>query len=343
MADASHLRIDDSFTYRGIEAVFLENRHLRVLALPGKGGDVLEFRDKRTDVDVLWHADHDWQAPGDAPLPIHDADAYHDHYPGGWQMHVPVAGTTDDFDGTPYGLHGESALIPWEYTVERAEESVTLRLETELLRYPFELERELTLRADEPTLEIDETIANEGGVEVPYIWQQHLALGPPLIGPDATLELPADTGIVDDYGPDHSNNRLAGGERFEWPTAPGIGDNGVDLREFPPLDATINDLAYATDLREGRYAVSNGALDLRFEFHFPTDPFESVWYWQPLGGHDAYPFWNRNYNVGLEPTTAYPGSDVPDAQRANGTLKYLDAGERLSKSFSATVGRPSES
>lgn len=48
----------DDFAYRGIGTVFLENEHLRIMVLPGKGGDILEFRDKRADVDVLWHADH---------------------------------------------------------------------------------------------------------------------------------------------------------------------------------------------------------------------------------------------------------------------------------------------
>lgn len=332
-----HLRIDDSFTYRSVDAVFLENRHLRVMVLPGKGGDVLEFRDKRTDVDVLWHADHDWQPPGDGAIPVTEPDGFHDHYPGGWQLHVPMAGVTEDFDGTPYGLHGESALIPWDSTVERTDDAVVLRLETELVRYPFVLERELTLRADEPTLEIDESITNEGGVEVPYIWQQHVALGPPLVGPDARLDLPADTGHVEEYDSAHENNRLAGGSTFDWPTAPGTADECIDLRRFPPYDATIHDVVYATDLREGRYTVANDSLNLQFEFRFPRNPFESVWYWQPFGGHAEYPYWNRNYNVGLEPTTAYPAGDVPAAQRETGTLKHLGPGEERSASFSATV------
>ncbi|AGN01248.1 aldose 1-epimerase [Salinarchaeum sp. Harcht-Bsk1] len=338
MAAGTHLRVDDAYAYRGIDAVLLENRHLQLLVLSGKGGDVLEFRDKRTDVDVLWHADHDWQAPGDGRLPITEPDAYHDHYPGGWQLHLPMAGETDDFDGTPYGLHGESALLAWDATSERREEAVTLHLETDLLRYPFAIERDLTLRRDEPTLFVEETVTNEGGVAVPFVWQQHLALGPPLVGPDARLELPAETGHVEDYGDGHENARLAGGERFAWPDAPGADGETVDLREFPPYDATIHDLAYATDLREGRYAVSNEEIDLRFEFSFPLDPFEHVWYWQPFGGHAAYPYWNRNYNVGLEPTSAYPAGDVPDAQRANGTLDHLAPGEERSASYEATVG-----
>lgn len=332
------VRIDDSFSYKGIDAVFLENARVRLLVLPGKGGDVLEFRDKQTDVNVLWQADHDWRVPGDGEIPVLDPNAAHDFYPGGWQLHLPLAGYTDDFDGTPYSLHGESALIPWDATVARDdEEVVTLRLETDLIRYPLSVVRELTLHADEPTLEIEETVANESDVAVPYVWQQHVALGPPLVGPDATLDIPAESGLTGEYAADHENNRLAGGESFEWPLAPSRDGGEVDLRMFPPRDATIDDIAYATDLRKGRYSVVNDSIDLGFAFEFPTDPFECVWYWQPLGGAAYYPFWNRNYSVGIEPTTAYPADDLPEAQRENGTLKTLGPRESRSESFRATV------
>jgi len=339
MTPHDHLRVDDSFAYKGLDALFLENQHLRVLVVPGKGGDILEFRDKRTDVDVLWHADHDWQAPSEGTLPISDPSAFHDHYPGGWQLNMPMAGFTEDFEGTPYGMHGESALLEWEYDIDERESAISIHLETELIRYPFALERVLTLGEDEPTLEVEETVTNEGGVEVPYIWQQHIALGPPFVGPDATLDIPAQTGVTDDYADSHENNRLAGDETFEWPHAPGLDGDAVDLREFPSYDSEIHDVAYATDLAAGRYSVANETLDLAFEFEFPTDIFESVWYWQPFGGHAEYPYWNRNYNVGLEPTSAYPAGNVPDAQRENGTLKRLGAGETLTKSFSATLSR----
>ena len=330
-------RVSTSFTYRGIEAAFLENSRLRILVLPGKGGDVLEFRDKETDVDVLYHAEHNWQPPVDRPVPAADPTAWHDTYPGGWQVNLPLAGYADGFAGTPYGLHGESALLPWEATVVRDDdEAVSLRLSTELVRYPFSVERTLTLPAGESRLEVEEAVTNEGGVELEYVWQQHLALGRPLVGPEARLDVPAETGVVDDYGADHENNRLAGGERFEWPDAPGS-DGDVDLREFPPVDATIHDVAYATDLRDGWYAVTNPDLDLGFGFTFPTDPFECLWYWQPFGGYAESPYFNRNYNVGLEPTTAYPSADLPDAQRENGTMKALAPGETVEASFTAVT------
>jgi hypothetical protein len=334
----------DDFQYRGIDTVFLENEHLRVMVLPGKGGDVLEFHDKRTDVDVLWHADHNWQSPTDRPVPSVDPTMFHDHYPGGWQCNLPVAGYTDGFYDAPYGLHGESALLPFEYDVQEGTEAVELELRAELVRYPFEITRTLRLPANESSLSIEESVTNHGNESLPYIWQHHLALGKPLLGPNAELEIPAATGVVHDYADDHRNARLNGGETFDWPIAPVADGNGdadgkgeLDLREIPSENATIHDVAYATDLEEGWFALANDSLDLRFAFAFPSDVFETVWYWQAFGGHMGSPYFGRNYNAGLEPTTAYPSDDIPAAQEENDTLRTLAAGETVSASYVAST------
>ena len=74
--------VSTAFEYRGIDTAILENRHLRVMVVPGKGGDILEFRDKRTDVDVLYYADHQWDPPADRRVPSTEA-TWNEHYPPG--------------------------------------------------------------------------------------------------------------------------------------------------------------------------------------------------------------------------------------------------------------------
>jgi hypothetical protein len=316
--------------------VFLENEHLRVMVLPGKGGDILEFRDKRTDVDVLWHADHNWQPPMDRAVPSVDPTTFHDHYPGGWQVNLPVAGYTDGFYDAPYGLHGESCFLPFDYDVREEADAVELTLRAELVRYPFEIARTLRLPAGEAALHVEESVTNHGEERLPYIWQHHLALGEPLLGPESTLDIPAATGVVHDYAESHQNARLVGDETFDWPNAPGR-DGPVDLRDVPSTDAEIHDVAYATELEDGRFALRNETLDLAFEFQFPEDIFESVWYWQAFGGHMGSPYFGRNYNAGIEPTSAYPSDTIPDAQETNGSMKTIDVGETLTAQFVAST------
>ena len=282
-------------------------------------------------MDVLWHADHEWSSPP-APIPPTET-TWNEHYPGDWQLNLPVAGGRLGFPGGRYDHHGESALLPWKATVARDDEdAVTLALSTTLRRYPFSIHRELTVPADAARLEIEETITNEGGVELEYAWQHHVALGRPLLGPAPRLDVPAEGGYVEDYDDDHANNRLVGGADFAWPDAPGADGGTVDLSRFPPTDAEFHDLAYLDELIEGWYAVTNPDVDLGFALQWPTDPFESLWYWQPFGGMDESPFWGRNYTAGLEPTTAHPGHSYPDAQRANGPIRTLAPGETVSAS-----------
>lgn len=328
--------ISTDYAYRGIDVAFLENRHLRVMVLVGKGGDIVEFRDKRTDVDVLYRTPHNWQPPGSVPYA--GQTRFSDHYPGGWQVNLPMVGYGEGIGGAPYGLHGESALIPFDATVScDDEDAVSLRLSTELVRYPFFIERELTLREDESTLEVAESITNRGIVELEYMWQHHVALGPPLLGPAARLDVPAKHGVIAEYGDSSENNRLQSGKTFEWPLAPGANGETVDLTEIPPREEAYSDQVYALDFEDGWYALTNPDLDIGFGLEFPTDPFECLWYWQPFGGAIGSPHFGRNYNAGLEPATSYPGGDVPEAQRENGTIRSLGPGESVDSTVLATT------
>jgi len=319
--------IATDFLYRGMETAFLENRHLRIMVVPGKGGDILEFRDKRTDVDVLYHADYQWDPPADRRIPSTET-SWNEHYPGGWQVNLPVAGDPRELEGTQYGQHGESALLEWDSEVGRDDdEAVTLELIAELRRYPFTVRRELTLPAGTSRLRIEESVANEGEYPLEYVWQHHVALGRPLVGPGARLDVPASESYVADYDESHTTNRLRGNQFFDWPTADGVNGEDVDLRSFPPTDAEIHDQAFLLDVDDGWYAVSNVDLDLGFALSYPADHFETLWYWQAFGGMDESPFWGRNYNVGLEPTTPHPDHTLPETHREKKTMKTLAPGE----------------
>lgn len=62
-----------------------------------------------------------------------------------------MVGYGQGLGGAPYGLQGEIALIPFDATVSRNDnETVSIQLSTELVKYPVFVERELTLEADTP-------------------------------------------------------------------------------------------------------------------------------------------------------------------------------------------------
>lgn len=332
--------VTDEYSRSGISCLWLENESLRVEVLAGKGGDVTEIRDKRTDTDVLFEAPHEWRPPTQGPVGAPDSEfAFLDHYPGGWQDALPGAGGPSRGAGdTPLALHGESTVIPWDATIlESGPERVAVELSTELTRYPLAAEREIALERGDPTLYVSETVRNVGDVGVHYSWLQHIALGEPLVAPSATLEVPCERVLVD---PDQTgdNARLPAGAEFSWPVCE-TDDGSVDLRRFPPKSERVHDLVALTGLEEGRYTVTNPDIDLGVTVEFPADLFEYLWYWQPFGGFEETPFFGRNYNVGLEPCTSVPNAGL-DAAEANGTAEHLAPDETASFDLTFTTHRP---
>lgn len=320
------LQVTDEYTRRGIETILMENERLRLEVLSGKGGDITEIRDKRTDVDVLFDVPFEWRPPSDGPVGAPDAiAAFEDHYPGGWQSLLPNGGGPASQAGATLAQHGESSLVPWDAVIEHTGDAVAVHLETELTRYPFQLEREIRLEADDPTVSVEESVTNTGSVPVEYSWVQHVALGEPLVGPEAELEVPC-SGVRSDPDHDHPNARVPPNECFEWP----IWDAGqVDLRSFPDRDEPIFDLLAFEDLTKGTYTVSNPDLDLGVTVDFDHEFYEYIWYWGAFGGHDVSPFFGRNYNVGLEPATSVPTIGGLDAAIENDTANVIDPGESV--------------
>lgn len=330
------LAVTDEYRRRGIDTIFMENEALRIEILAGKGGDITEIRDKRTDINVLFEVPFEWRPPSHGPVGAPDpVAAFEDHYPGGWQSILPNAGGPASNLGATLAQHGESSIIPWEYAIHETTDEITVTLSTHLTRYPFALEREICLREGDPTVYVSETITNEGNVPVHYSWLQHIALGEPLIGPAAEFDVECGFVLAD---PDHNhiNRRIEPGTRFEWPG----GDGEIDLSHFPEPESEIFDLFILGDINNGQYSVRNSEIDLAVTVDYDSSFYEYLWYWGAFNGHDASPFYGRNYNVGLEPATAYPIIGGLNAAIENETANILAPGTTRATELSLRTHRP---
>lgn len=328
--------VTDEYRFRGIDTVILENESLRVVVLPGKGGDVLELRDKRTDVNLLFEAPHNWQVPDSGYVQSTDTEtgAWMDHYPGGWQDCLPMGGNDPSSHGAEYGIHGESALLPWEYEITRDDRRrVEVTLACDLVRFPFHVERSLALERGGTALVVEESVTNEGRVELPLVWLQHIAFGEPLLSSDARIDLPG--GRVAVESEPLGESPLTWGDDFEWPTD----DDGTDLRSVPEPRSDLHDLSYLHDLSEGWYAITNPSLDLGVAVSFDETLFESVWCWRGFGGFESSPFFGRETVLGLEPCTGWPSSNIPESQGPDGTdtLKTLAPDETVETAISVST------
>ncbi len=330
-------RISDSWTYRGLNAVILENELLRVTVLADKGADILEFVHKPSDTDFMWRTPWGVRDPSlFTPSTGWPEGVWHDLYEGGWQTIAPTGGFPGDYMGAEIGQHNESALMPWDSQItEDTPERVSARFHVKSYRTPYAIEKTLTIEQGSPALRVTESVTNLAEEETECVWGQHIALGEPFLGPGCRLDLPG--GRVYNMGDGGASGaRLAAGESGEWPMSPAQAGGFADLRTFPPRNERLEDLAVFHNLSGGWYAVTNPDRGVGFGFAFPEDTFRYIWYWQVFGGRGGYPWYKRTYNVGLEPFSSMP-SGIPLPPGDEKTSMTFAPGETRTARMSAVA------
>jgi hypothetical protein len=333
-------RVTDAYTYLGLRLVVLENELLRVTVLPEKGAEIFAFRYKPADVDPLLHLPGGLRPPTPYPATIPSSDgAFQGVYSGGWQEMFPSGGGPCRVAGAEFGRHGEVALLPWHWEiVDDRPERVAIRFWVRTVRTPFWLERTMSLESGQAVLSLDETVVNEGGEEVAFMWGHHPAFGRPFL--DGTCVLDAPAGRVDVHvDPADPAHRLAPGSSGPWPVMPGADGRPLDLRFIPPPEAHTADMFYLVELGAGWYALTNRRLGLGFALTWPAEVFPVLWVWQELGGSHGYPWYRNTYALGLEPFTGYATAGTVGLAEVikAGRERRLAPGGRLTAGLKAVI------
>jgi galactose mutarotase-like enzyme len=327
-------RVETELTFRGWRMVVLENQKLRVSILPEKGSDIIEFRYKPLDLNIMW----------ESPLGLRSKEwfvatngrgaegNFMDYYEGGWQEILPNAGPASQYKGASVGQHGEVSLSPWTCQVlEDSSRRVSVKMSVETHRTPFRLEKILTLEKDEPTLFMEEMVTNQAGEKMEFAWGHHPAFGAPFLSGSCRLEIPGRPEIEILKGDGLSLTNILPG-KGKWPIVPGK-EKPVDLRKVPSFKDKVSNFFLLTNLPEGRYQVRNPELGLAYQMTYDAKVFPCLWYWQVAGGSFNYPWWGRTYNIALEPF-----SGPPTIERAvkEGKALSLKAGKSLQTSLAAS-------
>jgi len=317
----------------GWDALVLESDRLRVTVLPEKGADIYELVDVASGVDVLFKAPWGLRPPGSPPRAEADGLEFIGNYEGGWQELLPNANDACAYDGVELPFHGEVALLPWETEVlDEREDAVGVRLSVRCRRLPFRLDRVMRLERGSADLVVEGTVTNEGASRLPFVWGQHLVVGPPFLEPGCRLELPAKSIVTADQVWEKTA-RLEPGQRSQWPYGLLRRGGTVDLREVPGPEAGSHDDLFVGDFSEGRATVTNSRLGLAFRLRWDEKVFPWVVLWQPYGGA-IDPSLAGSYALAVEPwTSRHCLARAVDAGQAT----WLDAGESLSTTLVASV------
>jgi hypothetical protein len=280
----------DYFEWRRHQLIVMENELVRVGILASKGAEIIEFRYKPRDLDVLWHAPQPLMQGDYVPTRAREQGAFLDYYNGGWQEIFPSAGPATEIEGAQLGQHGEVALLPWDVSVgEDSAERVELEFSVETIRTPFRIERRMSLAAGSSVLRIDEEAQNLGEQALPYAWGHHPVLGPPF---------------------------LAEGCRIEMPPCKVEGRQGVQPFDpaVPSKVARTEDVLVHSELTGNWCAVRNPALQLAAGVAWDTAVLPYLWMWRVYGGSWGYPYFGREYCLGIEPFNCPPPQPKPAAQ-----------------------------
>jgi Domain of unknown function (DUF4432) len=321
------------YEHKGMRVVFLENEKLRVGVLVDKGTGIIEFNHKPTDTDFVWLAPGGVRNPtsylSTAPDPL---ATFLDYYPGGWQEIFPNGGAPSSSLGASFGQHGEVSNLPWDYRlVEDGEDGVAVRFSVRTQKTPFLLEKLLRLRSGEGGIQFEETLTNESAVHLRAMWGHHIVFGRPFLEEGCRVRMPEGTSVVPHDDPiDPDGRRVRGGESYSWPLAADESGAEVDLSVLPAR-GTPSEIVYIKDLSEGWYEIDNPMKNLGFRVEWAVRQMPYLWFWQEFGASSFYPWYGRNYNVGLEPFSSFPTNGIEEAVE-NGTA--LSIGPSETKEFS---------
>ena len=302
-------RLRADLTLLGYAALVLENPRLRVTVLAGRGGDVVEFLHKGTDTDFCT-----FTARGLRPAAESSGRTFMDVYYGGWQEVFPSGGAPCHFAGARFDQHAEVALLPWRVQVLRDDpRAIAVALEVRCLQTPYRIRREMHVAAEGAELRVRSTVINEGAASSPAMWGQHLAFGPPYAGPGCLVKLPAGAHAVD---------RAAALPIHVLSRAPHRGEP--------------SSVSYLTGFREGRYVLRNPARPVGIEIRWDAALLPYLWCWREAGAETGFPWWGRDYLLGLEPFSSYPTEGLAAAAR-NGTALHFQPGESRTLEWAARV------
>lgn len=314
----------------GHDVLIIENELLKIVILPRKGADVYELVDKRLGVNFLLKTPQGSLPPGEV-----EPKDFLDNYEGGWQELFPNTDTSCDYKGRSLPFHGEVALLPWEFLVERDDaEETSVRFIVRCRQTPFELQRLMRLREGKADLEIEEVVVNHSEAAAEFVWGHHLVLGGDFLEEGCRLEMPANLLTTRDELYEPATARLAPGQRERWPHARGRREREwIDLGYIPGPEVHSHDEIFISELSRGEIAVTNPRLGLRFALEWNESVFPWVVLWQPFGGSDEPPL-TGIYGLGIEP---WVWPDNLEAAIKQGKAIKVPAGESFSTKLSVSV------
>ena len=300
--------------WAGRKAYVLGNRLVRLTTLTG-GGHIATFQfEAHPSVNPLW------VPPWKTIEPHQYREKKHKRQYGSITEGKLLSGIVGhniclDYFGSPsveeaqlgMSQHGEAPWSKWKRSdVFLNRQKVSLEMSVRLPVSGLKFSRRIELRKYESVVYFEEVVHNERKSDHFFHWTQHVTLGPQFLSSDdATISLPGTRAITDPHGYDEGRALLASHEEFQWPHAPLLTGEKIDLTR-PFLKKGLGFVvAVLLDKQKdiGFVAAVNRKLGLLIAYCFKRQDFPWVAVWEENRGIAAAPWKQRTQTRGLEFST----------------------------------------
>jgi galactose mutarotase-like enzyme len=306
--------VDARWALAGVDAVVLENAHLRLIVLPDLGGKLWQLTSKRKDFDWLWNNPR--VALRRAP---YGAD-FDNYFLGGWDHPFPTLEPCL-VDGEQFPYVGELWSVPWQWRdCSAVEDGAAVEMQASATILPARLYCRLAL-GDGASFSMTYRLQSVGTAPFKFTWGLH-----PCFAIDAAtqFELPAGSATVI-QSPEGGVGQE--GAVYSWPY---LAVNGQvrNISEALPSAARVYGL-HELQMQEGWFAVVQREHRLRLRVAFPLEVYPVIYLWMVYGG------WRGIYHAAVEPWTG-GGTSLAKAIEV-GAARTLQPGESLESVVTVTI------
>jgi hypothetical protein len=233
--------------------------------------------------------------------------------------------------------HGEAHRVPWEQVaLERTNEATTMSFSAALPIVQEVFHRTIRIAAGENVVYIESELENLLGFDRPINWGEHATIGAPFLEPGKTVvEMSATRAMTRAHETQSQTppHRLASFKPFNWPTAPGLNGESIDVRTTP-TQTPIGDhttslmdparrLVFVTALNTSRHLL------LGYVFRRDEYPWTQLWESYPDSGRIA-----RGLEFATQPFDL-PRRDViqTNSMFETPTYRWLPAKSKITSAF----------
>jgi hypothetical protein len=234
--------------------------------------------------------------------------------------------------------HGEAHAQLWQVSRPAKDgPTAAISFHTHLPLVQENLTRTFRLVDGENAIYVESALVSEVGFDRPISWAEHVTFGSPFLQPGVTVSSisgsRAQSRPYEGKGSNGMDRRLASGQNFTWPLAPGLDGKPVDLTALPQDPHYVDHAAILVDpgLTLGWTATVNTVKHLVIGYIFKREEYPWVQNW------GSYPA-NGNFARGLELSTQPYDEPRREAVAKNGmfgapTFRWLPAKATIHSSF----------